>query len=169
MSEVEYISASGLKQSRGWTNTKIARFLIKPDKTIQNPQYRSAPPMKLYDLKRVKSMEVSSSFIKYIPTIKQKHGVKKDERNKINKIIMWAETATITCNFPNNLNVVKGTERQKVNYLRHECTSYEDDLDSTYGVTEKYTAYPIIKNRILKLIAERYPILANETKRQMLQ
>ena len=169
MSNVEYISASGLKQSRGWTNTKIARLLVKPDKTVQNPHYKSAPPMKLYDLKRVKSIESSLLFIKYIPTIKQKQGVKRAVRTKINKIVLWAETTNIICNFPNNLDIIHGTERQKVNYLRHECTSYEDDLDSTYGVTGKHTAYPIIKNRILKLIAERYPKLINETKRQMLQ
>lgn len=168
MNKIEYISASGLKKSRGWTNTKIDRFLTNPDKTVTNPHYSSAPPMKLYDLERVKTVEMTSSFIKHTPTMKQKHGVKKAVRTKINKIIKWAETVNIEYDFPNTTRYIKGSERQKVNHLRHECTSYEYDLDSTFGITGKDIAYPIIKNRILKMIAKRYPELSHEANQQML-
>ena len=58
----EYISKSGLKL-RGWTDVAIERFLGTHDKEAENPHYKPAPPMKLYLLTRVESIEASHDYL----------------------------------------------------------------------------------------------------------
>ena len=59
--EIQYISKSLLKQ-RGWTEGMIKTFLGEPDTEKDNPMYRSAASMKLYDMKRVLAAESGESF-----------------------------------------------------------------------------------------------------------
>ena len=58
----EVISQSEL-MSRGWTKSLIEKFLPEPDKTKQNPRFRSAGPVKLFSLQRVQDTEASAAFI----------------------------------------------------------------------------------------------------------
>jgi hypothetical protein len=53
-----------LKKERGWTDKTIKEFLGRPSKTKTNPNYRSAPPMKLYSLKRVEEAEAKPEWQK---------------------------------------------------------------------------------------------------------
>jgi hypothetical protein len=57
----EYIPKAGLKE-RGWTDAAIERFLGACDKEAPNPHYRSAAPMRLYLLSRVKKTEDSKRY-----------------------------------------------------------------------------------------------------------
>ena len=84
---------------------------------------------------------------------------------KIKNLINWAQTVVIEYNFPDS-NDLYGDVREKVNYLRHECTEYDYTLCDLYGKTGKHIAYPIIKNRILTEIGKCYPYLADEVSRQ---
>lgn len=59
--KVELLTKACVKQ-RGWTESLIAKFLPHPDKTKQNPHYKSGPPMKLYRLDRVAEAEASPTF-----------------------------------------------------------------------------------------------------------
>ena len=61
----EYITPTGLRGKRGWTDTMIKILLGTPDKTAQNPHYRRAPEMKLYLLDRVIEAEESDDFVKF--------------------------------------------------------------------------------------------------------
>ena len=56
--------------------------------------------------------------------------------------------------------------RISVNYLRHECTSYENLLEKVHGKVGVNEARLDIKIRVLTAIAEAFPILANECSRQ---
>lgn len=56
--------------------------------------------------------------------------------------------------------------RISVNYLRHECTSYENLLEQVHGKVGVNEARVRIKIRVLTAIAEAFPILANECSRQ---
>ena len=47
-----YISLSSLK-SRGWTESIIKRYALQHDKEAVNPYYRSAAPIKLYELHKM--------------------------------------------------------------------------------------------------------------------
>ena len=161
----EYITPTGLRGRRGWIDTMISKLLGDPDRTAPNPHYRSAPKMKLYQLDRVTDAENSGKFVKYVSNSKKKESAKKAVQTKIDKITRWAESVKIEYDFPNP-DCLYGSDRQKVNYLRHECTEYDDTLADMYGKTGKDIAYPIIKNRILAEIAKRYPDFAKEATRQ---
>jgi len=61
----EFITRSGLLKERGWTDSLIKKFLSTPDKTEPNPRYKNAgAPMKLYQIKRVETIESSGEFQK---------------------------------------------------------------------------------------------------------
>jgi len=62
--DTEFVSKSTLK-SRGWTDKSIESFLTKPDKTANNPYYKSASPMKLYLTSRVLVAEQSRAYIAF--------------------------------------------------------------------------------------------------------
>ena len=59
--EIQYISKPLLKE-RDWTEVMIKTFLGAPDIEKDNPMYRSAASMKLYDMKRVLAAESAESF-----------------------------------------------------------------------------------------------------------
>ena len=59
-----YYRNSELKQ-RGWTDGLIKKFLPKPDETKTNPVIKSAAPMKLYKIKRVKEASLSAMSLDY--------------------------------------------------------------------------------------------------------
>ena len=143
----------------------IVKLLGDPDKTARNPHYRSAAPMKLYLVKRVESVEVSGRFVRHEPDTKRNRAAAKAVKTKVRKITEWAEHVRIEYDFPAS-SELGGSDRQKVNYLRHECTSYDYTLDDTYGATGKDNAHKIIKNRILAEISRQFPCLAEEAKRQ---
>ncbi|GFG76150.1 hypothetical protein [Mycobacterium botniense] len=50
--KIERVTLCTLKQ-RGWTDGAVKRFLGEPDALVTNPNYRSGPRMRLYDLPRV--------------------------------------------------------------------------------------------------------------------
>ncbi|MGR3318568.1 MAG: hypothetical protein ACUZ8O_08815, partial [Candidatus Anammoxibacter sp.] len=59
--EIQFIKKTELKE-RGWTETIIKKFCPEPDAIKDNPVYRSAAPMKLYDIERVEKAERSTEF-----------------------------------------------------------------------------------------------------------
>ena len=59
--EIKYINKSLLKQ-RGWTESMIKTFLGDADAEKDNPIYKSAAPMKLYDMNKVLAAESDESF-----------------------------------------------------------------------------------------------------------
>lgn len=57
-------------------------------------------------------------------------------------------------------------ERICVNYIRHQLTKYEEELNNIKGVVGKGEAYAILKKRINSAIGEQYPWLKNEAEEQ---
>ncbi len=161
-----YITKSRLKGERGWTDYTIRRILGEPDKYACNPHYKNAAPMRLYLIKRVDEAEKSCYFTRHVPSAKQKLAAAKAVRTKTEKLVRWAESIWIGYNFPKH-SELSGEPRHKVNYLRHECTTYDRALLGLYGETGKNVAYPIIKNRILARIAAAFPELKHEAELQM--
>ncbi len=53
---------TGVLKDRRWTETLITRFLMPADKLVQNPNHRSGPPMRLFDIKRVEAIEATAAF-----------------------------------------------------------------------------------------------------------
>lgn len=191
----EYYNLTMLK-SRGWTDKLINLFLPLPDKTLQNPNYRRAPDMRLYFIEKVLEIESSEEFIiqKEITELR-KNSAKKAVKTKTDKIIEAANQFTVVLEpieldkiydlaiqSYNDFNLCKGNydswasidsdkeflNRITVNYLRHNSTPYENRLDDNFGLVGKREAYIIIKNKVLLAIANTYPELKQEAERQMI-
>ena len=182
----KYITTSVLKE-HGWTATMIERFLKTPDAYKQNPCYRSAAPMKLYDPARVKRIERTKVFKETLEeSAKRKQSAQKAVETKRQKALEYAKTVDITipvmdfdrlrvlaCRHYNNLHYndlhfmladPKSSDpdflgRITVNYLRHECSEYEDYLVDIYGVIGNHSAYMILKQRVNEKIFNTYPEL----------
>ena len=90
MLEKEFISASGLKWKRFWTDSLIKKFLGEPDKLGMNPVIRTGPKVRFYNLKRVvdveRTPEFQEAFIKSQKRSKQSKTVSKDSDRKLSVV-----------------------------------------------------------------------------------
>ncbi|WP_433509512.1 hypothetical protein ACQP2T_36885 [Nonomuraea sp. CA-143628] len=57
--------------------------------------------------------------------------------------------------------------RWAVNYLRHNLTTYDAELDELFGRIGRAEGTRLLQRRIYAAIAEAYPILAEECRRQL--
>ena len=58
------ITRQRLKQQRGWTPRLMEKFLPEPIEKVVNPNYKSGPPILLFDLRRIKRIESTKKFQK---------------------------------------------------------------------------------------------------------
>jgi hypothetical protein len=58
-------------------------------------------------------------------------------------------------------------ERILVNYIRHQLTIYESELEEIYGKVGNDDGYKLLNNKIYDKISEVYPSLKNECNRQL--
>ena len=78
-----YISLSSLKD-RGWTESIIKRYALQHDKEAVNPYYRSAAPIKLYELHKIEAIEATEEFKELqSATLKRKEAAKKAAETKL--------------------------------------------------------------------------------------
>ena len=190
----ELLTKSSVKE-RGWTEGLIARFLLHPDQTKQNPHYKSGPPMKLYRLDRVEEAEASPIFQDAAAGLaRRRQGAKKAVATKRAKTEAYFDRVRISvprlseekltkraCDHYNAMQLGRSDmewyasersdpeflERISVNYLRHEMSSYEYHLARVAGQVGAEDAYWRIKEKMLDAITEAYPQLAAECRRQM--
>jgi len=59
--------------------------------------------------------------------------------------------------------------RWMVNYLRHSHTDYDSVLTDLYGRPGQDAAADVLRDRLLEAIAQTYPTLAAEARRQAAQ
>ena len=91
----EFITASGLKE-RGWTKKLIDTFLQYPDKIETNPVYKSAKPMKLYSLDRVKKAERRKKFKEeFEKAKKRKASARKGVETRVSNLLDWIDSIEI--------------------------------------------------------------------------
>ncbi|MCC3271870.1 hypothetical protein MUK71_06805 [Arthrobacter zhangbolii] len=183
--------ANDLKKERGWTDGQIKTFLPEPDKTARNPFSRKAAPMKLYSLERVEAIEATPEYrrareasrnrqlaARERALVKKKAAVAVAESLDLritpepwdtvlqkaiahfNGRLRGKQSPAGLSTAPSRLN------RLTVNYLRHQQTSYEEELKEFKGVVGVGEAYLVVRNRILDLIADTYPQLKAECERQ---
>ena len=60
----EYITVGRLRSERCWTPSMIRDYLGPEDRRARNPHYRTAPPMRLYLIKRVLAAEANFDMVK---------------------------------------------------------------------------------------------------------
>jgi hypothetical protein len=183
--------AGDLKKDRGWTDTQIRTFLPEPDRLARNPRSRKAAPMKLYALERVERIEASPEYQRAREASRNRQIAARERAlAKKKEAVAAAEALPLRINpepwplvrqkaiehynrrlrrgqSPASLNTVKHRlDRLTVNYLRHQQTSYETELQAFKGVVGVGEAYLVVRNRILDLVAATYPDLADECARQ---
>lgn len=90
--KLEYLTTPRLKE-RGWTDAMIKKFLGEPDATRDNPHYKCAAPMKLYDTKRVERVERRKSFKEYMEaSAGRKQSAQKSVQTKLEKALEYARS-----------------------------------------------------------------------------
>lgn len=205
----DYITPTGLKKERGWTDKLIKKFLGAPDETRTNPHYSCAAPMKLYLKSRVEQAEASAEFQKEYSVARKRSetaakSASRAVETKINQLIEVVEEMS-SVDFPdltkdelikeacdhynsqcfvpdhviykrdmNGRGFKEATpqsdenflSRITVNYLRHMHSGYDDCLYETRGRVGKDEAAIHIKNLVLDSIAEKFPWLSQECRRQ---
>lgn len=193
-SSTEFISVTGLKQ-RGWTDKLIKILLGEPDKTAQNPHYRSAAPMRLYLKSRVEEVETSAEWTALKGEAdKRKQSASKAVETKLQKLRVELAKLKISiielskdeliqkaCDHYNSRQTYRGIEfepagpesnprfidRITVNYLRHVLTPYERELAEVKGKTGVGEAYMEISRKVFDAISDLYPWLKDECARQL--
>lgn len=190
MTETEkevYISKSLLKLNRHWTDGLIKKFLGEPDKLEVNPCFKSAAPMCLYSMKKVKRIERRKTFkeAKAKSENLQRAALERAEKKR-KEAIEFAKNVRIDIpqlkkgktvgaaisQYNRHAKFFKNTDdyvsrdsnwgilrRITINYIRHNKTLYEYWLRKTFGKVGVHEAHDILKERINEKIIERNPWL----------
>ena len=194
--KAEYLSVTKLKE-RGWTDALIRKYLEVPDKFCKNPFYSKGSQMHLYRTARVEAFESSTGWVAVLEKIKPRRiSATKAVQTKTERLLAAVAQIEIVVpalslpqvvqdacdaynHFHNSLNFDHDwsqasvnsdsvfLDRITVNYLRHQLTSYEEELSKTFGKVGVKEAYKIINQKIYAAISESYPVLAQECKWQL--
>jgi hypothetical protein len=187
---------SELKDERGWTDTLIRKFVPTPDDTKPNPYSKNAAPMQLYCPERIKSIEQTPEFQeRFAKSAARKSGAKKGVQTKTANLRQKVSREKIgvpkfkmkkliekACDHYNALQSFYNSDlfasehspliflqRICVNYLRHELTQYDEVLDKMKGKVGCNDVYWDVRDKVLDKIAEQYPMLAEECRRQKIR
>jgi hypothetical protein len=176
---------------RGWTRTMVRDLLGEEDQRRRNPFYRKAAPMRLWSLERVIAAESESAFAELQAAYaRRRDAARAAARERARELRAWAQTVRIRVDrMPagvaiaraiesyNDSNYLSGEEagpwsddaflaRITVNYLRHESTPYDRDMDKRRGQPGVREARSILRKRVLAAIGAAYPAFALECERQ---
>lgn len=192
--ERQFINKKDLTKVRGWTPKLIKDFLGEPDRRTENPMYKCAAPMCLYDLRKVKRIERTRKFQEEAPKAQERsrRAARAAEKRKADllakieavdvqvPVLPYEQLVRRACESYNDhksgeSDLLRATpesapeflDRICVNYLRHELTEYENHLESVFGKAGAEDARVEIKLRILDAISEVYPELSAECSRQV--
>jgi len=186
----DLLPTSALKE-RGWTDSLIKKFLGEPDEKRENPHYRSAAPMRMYNPDRVQSVEATDDFLEaYAKAIARSKTGKIIAERKATELVEKAKLLTIAvtrlpidqlrqeaiksyndshwysacATEDSNLSFLA---RIMVNYIRHSLTEYDRNLEELAGKIGVQEAIDVIRRRIYTEITETYPEFTTECDRQL--
>ena len=180
--------------ARGWTE-KTIKSLLSPPVPTQNPHYRKASPMLLWLETEVLVQEQTEEF-KAAKAQKERRSAaaKRSCQTRQQKLLDYVAGIKFTVRFFDKATLKAITIRSKeewhsyrgdwdfdastaddltlqrwmVNFLRHNATDYESCIDDLFGMVGKQAAYELLKYNVLDEIAEKYPYLSVECRRQQL-
>lgn len=178
--------------SMGFTKSMIAK-LLPPPILKRNPHYASSAPMKLWREDDVRSGMETSDFqmmaakaaARKAASAKAVETKRKNAEATVDNLIAsihverWdmvaLERVTLSAKQQwyyehGNFDVLtpdhKTLERWMVNFIRHNLCEYDDKLIDIFGLVGKEALYQRLKTETLAKIAEVYPDLEAECKRQ---
>lgn len=181
--DIDYITQSEILSDYNWTKTMVEKFLPEPTR------YHSAAPMKLWDRNTVLAAMETEDFQKaHQKAEKRRLAGKKAAQARTDKTSRLidekiAEISVIVCedgdleqrviddkcerNMFFSYDYDKATMlRWKVNYIRHNLTSYDDVLYRIAGQPGCQSGYHHYKEAVLDAIADAYPAYKEECIRQ---
>ena len=194
----EYITVTGLVEKRGWTRSMATKLLENLDyKEVNNPHYKCAAPMTLYYLKDIKRIEKTKKFAQLKEKAeKRKISAKKAVETKINTTMDIADTFSVTVEridledleeftleekqywYDNNWNSdyyrnaysadEETIKRWMVNFIRHNLSDYEEQLEILEGRTGKNKGYWHFKIKLAEEMKRVYPELEKYIDKYML-
>ena len=192
----EYITQTDLLQREGWTLTIVKKLNFQPDLIKHNYLYGKRPQIKLFLIKNIEAIEKSYEFQQYKKLVlRRKASAKKGVRTKTKKMLQKINTLLIEIKKINDVtdlaiknynqwNAQKARDvefvsrqsvsqefldRISVNYIRHNLTKYDYNIQELYGKVRKQEAYDLERFLVFTEIAKAYPEFANECRRQYLQ
>lgn len=183
MTSNDMITKSDVLNREGWTTRLVSKLLGEPDMRKSMPYYTH--PLCLYSIVRVKEAELTDTFKDaQVKLVKRRAAAAKAIETKRKKLMAEIESLEISVvkmslnaarkkaiKSYNDWNYLGGAsmnsdqeflDRITVNYLRHECTEYDEALFDTYGNVGKNEAIKRIRQRVFDVIAKAYPELAIE-------
>ena len=127
---------------------------------IEKSAVRKQSAQKAVETKTEKAKKFARTVAVHVPTMDYDNLVKKacNSYNEFHEYLLMERgheyiTANPTHSDPDFLR------RITINYLRHECTSYEDELYKLFGKTGVHEAHDILQRRINDEICKVYPQL----------
>lgn len=181
-------------RERGWTPAMIRDLLGEADQTRPNP-HSPASTMRLYTLTRVVEAEETESYLQRRAAAGKRADASRQSADRRREVLLaeiekieirvsamsMEELIRRACDSYNENAMGRGTDSLRatpssdpefldriiVNYLRHECTSYDGRLAALYRQVGKTDAVDLIREKVYTAIAEAYPELWRECDRQM--
>jgi hypothetical protein len=177
-------------RDRGWTAAMIRDLLGEPDRLAGNSRFRGAPPVRLYTVTRIKASERSAAFKKAAAVAARRSAAARlgaqRRREKILRLIAGEQIVVprlpapvLTARAVRHRDARQGDktdpakvdrstlDRWKVNYLRHQLTTYDTALDELFGQIGRADAERALRHRVYSAIWNTYPELAAECQRQL--
>ena len=174
---------------RGWTQKSINE-LLPPPELFDNPHYKCASPMNLWDSKIVKQKERTKKFKEYAEkkAKRQEASIKAVETKKANTMSLLptldleveridiAELQKRAIDSKNSWYYYTGQFdklifmpvddetmlRWELNYIRHNLSNYDYEIQSLYGLVGKDEVYHKYRKELMNKIFEVYPELAEK-------
>ena len=170
----------------GFTDSIIKTLNIIPTEIKPNP-HNKKNFMKLYSEEYIDTMLKSSEFVNLVgKNINRRLGALKSTNTKTEKLLSEIDRIKISVrvvesveklaiesyNSHNGYNeyfdyTKEFLDRITVNYIRHELTNYEEDLDLIFGKVGKIKAYELLNTFVYDKIKKAYPEYSEECDRQL--
>ena len=190
----EYLTQTELLQRTGWTRTILKKLDFQPDFVKNHYLYGKSCKVKLFSLKRIEAKEKTSEFIENKYDVqKKKDRARRAVQTKIRNILQKITTLPINVKrvekvtllalksyndwneqrMASYVTLAEASEaflaRISVNYIRHNLTKYEENIEKICGKTGKVLAYDLERYIVLSEIARVYPEFTEECQRQYWQ
>lgn len=179
-----FITKTQLLERDGWSQACIKLFDVSHDKESVNPMFKKASPVKLYLLDKIKEIELCDKFKEFKNKNLIRRNIRlKVAENKRKELLEYINTLEINvptfnknhlihmaCTHYNSYNFDRAfgsniasinsdmefLSRICTNYLRHNMTNYESELEKLFGKVGKHVAYNLLKTKINSTIFDKY-------------
>ena len=175
----QYITKSDLAQR--WSLSLIDKYFPICSQEKPNPRHKRGAPMQLYDVGKVRRIESKADFKEDMEKVlKQKIAALERAQKSRMKLIEYANGVRIRIpDFEKNYLIKRACEhynwrnqndyymaspssdeeflkRITINYLRHQCTHYDEELQKFYKKVGVHEAHDILQQRINDAIKQKY-------------